>query len=77
MNSPGSSGSYFSWYTDFHALQKGEWPCTNTYNAYGYPNTSTTTEWCYNNTAYFVVKVFRKAGAAATCNLYQLTLKNE
>ncbi len=49
----------------------------NTYNVYGYKNTNSSTEWCYDNTAYFAVRVFRKSGASATCSTYQLTFKNE
>ena len=79
-NNPGTSSNYFSWYTDFHATQLGEAPCINGYHAGDgapYLATSSTTEVCSDNSAYFYVKVKRKSGASATCNNYTLVFKNE
>ncbi|MBM4372462.1 MAG: hypothetical protein FJ098_12455, partial [Deltaproteobacteria bacterium] len=79
--SPGSASDYFSWYTDFHAFESGEAPCTNgTYvDAYGVTKqlTDSTNEWCSDNTAYFYVQVTRRAGATPSCSTYTLNLTNE
>ena len=61
----------YEWFTDFHANQKGECPCTTVP-----ANTDANTEECSDNTSLYYVRVFRKPGVAPSCEGYSLEITN-
>ena len=59
----------YSWFTDFHAVQKGECPCTPIP-----ANTNANTEECSDNTSIYYVRVYRKPGVPPSCEGYTLAI---
>ena len=71
-----ANSSEHRWYTDFYSSLAGECPCSTATNASPAGQAEASKHLCADDGSTFYVRVYRKGGAAVTCDGYSLEMSN-